>query len=76
MVKRLRVRNCYYPKRCLRRCCSIANGKFRSRTLFADKENEPAINNFNLCAEDGLAGLFTEAKSGRSITAVKDKEIR
>ena len=36
--------------------------------LFVGKENEPAIDNFNLCAKNGLAGLFTEEKSRRGIT--------
>ena len=44
--------------------------------MLADKENEPAIDNFNICTENGLAGPFTEEKSGRGITAVTDKEIR
>ena len=43
--------------------------------MFADKENKPAIGNFNLCTENGLANLFTEEKSGRAITPVTDKEI-
>ena len=41
----------------------------------ADKENEPAVDSFNLCSENGLVGLFTNKKSGRGITAVTDKEI-
>ena len=41
-----------------------------------DKENKPPIENFNLCTEDGLAGLFTEEKLGRGFTAATDKEIR
>ena len=43
--------------------------------MFEDKENEPAIGNFNLCTENGLADLFPEEQSGRGITAVTDKEI-
>ena len=43
--------------------------------MFADRENEPAIDNFDLCTKNGLADLFTEEKFGRGITAVTDKEI-
>ena len=45
--------------------------KIQDKGLFEDKENEPAINNFILCTENGLAGLFTEEKSRRDITARK-----
>ena len=43
---------------------------------FADKENEPAVDNFNFRAGDRLTDLCTGEKCERAITTVTDSEIQ
>ena len=53
----------------------LSGNNFES--LFADANNEKAVNNFNLRTEDLLTDLFTDKEdSGRGITTVSDKEIQ
>lgn len=57
------------------RSIDLSENNFES--LFADADNEKAVDNFNLRTEDLFTDVFTDKEdSGRGIITVSDKEIQ
>ena len=57
------------------RSSDLSENNFES--LFADADNEKAVDNFNLRTEDLSTDVFTDKEdSGRGIITVSDKEIQ
>ena len=57
------------------RSIDLSENNFES--LFADADNEKAVDNFNLRTEDLFTQVFTDKEdSGRRIMTVSDKEIQ
>ena len=57
------------------RSIDLSENNFES--LFADADNEKAVDNFNLRTEDLFTDVFTDKEdSGRGIITVSDREIQ